>query len=229
MKDSVDRRIGIENDMMGFEAAESGGKVMHAQTLGGQIVRQEGEHAAGPGYFVGAFRGKELHLTRVDGTVGMRPQFHYLDAEEQRARIAGSRVGEEGRTQGEARAVLAKNRTAEEAERGRAEDRMRRVLQAAEAEPWVGLEYVDEDQEEAYERFRERMFVRDVENATKLKAAWDGEEYLDQVALPRRESPTRRRKRAKGKKATAAAADGGNESDGEDGNGGDAVAGPGDG
>lgn len=199
IKDKADREMTIYNDLNDFGNAEAEDKVMHKQTLGGQIMRHDGPEEAGkPLYFVGAFRDDQLHLTKVNGTVQMRPQFHHIDAEEQRARLAASRAAMEAepRGPGDPRSLLMKNKTAEEAEKNRLEDRTRRALQAAEAETWVGLDYVDEDEEDAYEKFHQRMFVRDVDAAPKLQSGMDNEQYLDAISAPRRESPTRRRKRA---------------------------------
>ncbi|KXL46160.1 MAG: hypothetical protein FE78DRAFT_120904, partial [Acidomyces sp. 'richmondensis'] len=198
-----------------FTSAEVAGRVMGTMTLGGRVVGGEEEQMgesqqqAGPKYFVGAFRGEELHLTRVDGTVQMRPQFHHVDAEEQRNRLAASRAaaaleatGADGvRPGGDPRAILMKHKSGrEESARERLEDRTRAQLHAAEAQPWVQLDYVDEDMDEAYTRFRERMFMRDTQACARLESGMQGEDYLDAVSRPRRESPSRRRKRAKGKK-----------------------------
>jgi len=81
-------------------------------------------------------------------------------------------------------------------------------MQASEAEPWVQLEYVDEDQEEAYEKFRDRMFVRDLEAVPKLQSGMDNDQYLDAISMPRRESPTRRRKRPARRRGTDATEEG---------------------
>ncbi|KAK5121542.1 hypothetical protein LTR85_005376 [Meristemomyces frigidus] len=210
VRDKADRDRYIQDHLNVFAEAEAEEKVMHKQTLGGQIARHDGVEEAGkPLYFVGAFRENQLHLTKVDGTVQMRPQFHHLDAEEQRTRLAASRASLETsdgppRAQGDPRSLLMKNKSsAEESDKGRLEDRTRRMLQAAEAEPWVQLEYVDEDQEEAYGLFRERMFVRDIEGVARLRSGMGNEEFLDAISAPRRESPTRRRKRAPRKRGLA--------------------------
>ena len=218
VKDRADREGWIYNQLTDIDGAARDGKVMRVQTLGGQIMRHEGplleeEERGKPVYFVGAFRGKELHLTKVDGTVQMRPQFHHLDAEEQRSRLAASRAAvmdgsAEQRPQGDPRSLLMKNKTAEEAERDQKQDRMKRAMQASEAEPWVQLEYVDEDQEEAYEKFRDRMFVRDLEAVPKLQSGMDNDQYLDAISMPRRESPTRRRKRPARRRGTDATEEG---------------------
>jgi len=211
IKDKADREHDIANNLTGFSEAEAENKVMKTQTLGGQIVKHDGKDEAGtkPMYFIGAFRGSELHLTKVDGTVQMRPQFHHIDAEEQRTRMAASRDGDGPRAPGDPRSLLQKNqKQGEEAEKDRLENRTRATLQAAEAESWLPLDYVDEDEDEAYETWRDRMFVRDVKSATKLESAMDADEYLDAISAPRRESPTRRRKKPARRKAAADTEDG---------------------
>lgn len=217
VSDAVEREEHVQADLEGFASAEAAGRVMGAITLGGRVVGEqeeggqlgEGQQHVGPKYFVGAFRGAELHLTHVDGTVQMRPQFHHVDAEEQRNRLAASRAaaaleatGAEGvRPSGDPRAILMKHKSGrEESARERLEDRTRAQLHGAEAQPWVQLEYVDEEMDEAYTRFRERMFVRDTQGCVMLESGMQGEEYLDAVSQPRRESPTRRRKKTRGKK-----------------------------
>ncbi|KAK5135278.1 hypothetical protein LTR08_005381 [Meristemomyces frigidus] len=219
VKDRADREGGIMDGLHDFARAEGEGGVMHKQALGGQITRHDGVEEAGkPVYFVGAFRGQELHLTKVDGTVQMRPQFHHLDAEEQRTRLASSRAnaaaeGAEAapKQQGDARSLLMKNKAVEEGSKDRLEDRTRRILLAAEAEEWVQLEYVDEDQEESYEMFRDTMFVRDVAGAVGLRSGMGNEEFLDAISAPRRDGPTRRRKRAPRRRGVV-----GGEGEGED-------------
>ncbi|KAK4900607.1 hypothetical protein LTR27_002323 [Elasticomyces elasticus] len=204
LKDSAGRENQISNDLMSFYSAESENRVLKTQTLGGQIARHDAPEEAGkPVYFVGAFRDDQLHLTKVDGTAHMRPQFHHLDAEEQRSRIANSRATQEAagpdaaRPPPEARSVLAREKKVgdEGSGRERMEDRTRRHLQEAEAEEWIKLEYVDEDMQDAYDKFEETMFVANVGEVPRLKSGMGGWEYLDAVSAPRRDSPTRRRKR----------------------------------
>ncbi|TKA76632.1 hypothetical protein B0A55_04926 [Friedmanniomyces simplex] len=223
LKDSAARDTQIANDLLAFYDAESDKRVLRTQTLGGQITRHDAPEEAGkPVYFVGAFRDDQLHLTKVDGTAHMRPQFHHLDAEEQRARISASRAAAlenpDARPPGEARSILAREKKVGDGWAGdgrdRLEDRTRKQLQEAEAEEWVKLEYVDEDMQDAYDKFAERMFVRDVEGAARLKSGMGGWEYLDAVSAPRRDSPTRRRKRPPRRRAEVAdEGDGGGEVD----------------
>lgn len=199
LKDQGDRELEVENGLMGFFEAEKQGKVMSRQVLGGQIAKHDQDEPGKPMYFVGAFRGNQLHLTKVDGTVQMRPQFHHLDAEDERNRLAASRAaaldGDSTGGPNNPRSLLQRAKTETEAEKGRAEDRLKRVLQSSEAEEWVRLAYVDEGEDEAFDKFHERMFVKDVHGTTKLKSSMNDEEYLDAISAPRRESPNRARRR----------------------------------
>ena len=204
LKDAADRDMDISNDLVGFFEADDKGKVMKLQTLGGQITRHDAPEDAGkPLYFVGAFRENQLHLTKVDGTAQMRPQFHHLDAEEQRARLANARGEPADGRQADARGLLQRHKNETEAEKGKLEDRTKRMLHAAESEEWVNLAYVDEEAHEAYEMFHHRMFVKDIDGVPRLKSAWEDEEYMDAISAPRRESPNRKRKRAPRRRGTA--------------------------
>ncbi|KAK3678175.1 hypothetical protein LTR78_002271 [Recurvomyces mirabilis] len=203
VKDQADRQLQIQHDLAGFKNAESDGKVMRVQTLGGQVIRHDGPDEIGkPIYFVGAFRNDQLHLTKVTGTAQMRPQFHHLDAEEQRARIAASRASAaelgEPRPAGEARSILAREKKLDDSDKVRLEDVLRKQLSAAEAEEWTKMDYIDEDMQAAYDLFNDRMFVKDVEAAPRLKSDMDSWDYLDAISKPRRGSVGRRR-RKKGK------------------------------
>ncbi|KAK5107612.1 hypothetical protein LTR62_000947 [Meristemomyces frigidus] len=226
--DQADRQNQIQNDLAFFHGAEADNKVMHVQTLGGQIIKHDSADEVGkPIYFVGAFRDNQLHLTKVDGTAQMRPQFHHLDAEEQRARIAASRAAssevgaESARPAAEARALLAREKKRDDGDKSRLEDLIKADLQAAEAEEWCGLEYVDEDMDAAYELFGDRMFVRDVEQAQRLRSGVDVWEYLDLVAKPRKGGVGGRRRRRRKSQVGAGQGEGGegedDEMEGEDG------------
>ena len=195
--------------MQRFYDAERDGRVLDAQTLGGQIMRHtgSGEEEGKPWYFVGAFKGDELHLTRVEGTAQMRPQFHHVDAETQRDNLLKARSsGLGGPADGppDVRAINQRVRDAPSSNpKGELEAReaeMEKALQDAREEEWVGLRYVDEDDEEAYEEWEGRMFVGDAAKAERLRSAVDDEGFLDLISAPGRESPTRRRRRARGKR-----------------------------
>ena len=213
VRDAAEREMELGNALGTFYDAEREGKVMRTQTLGGQIPKNESPEETGkPVYFVGAFRGEEVHLSRVAATVQMRPQFHHLDAEDQRNRISASREYAAASAAEGVDTATATN-DAEPATRvlrqsykmsnpkGELESRekqMRQGLQAAAEEQWVPLEYVDEDEDAAYETYRERMFVGDTEKAARLRSGMSVEEFLDAISAPG--GGVRRRRRGGRKK-----------------------------
>lgn len=215
LKDAAERENDFDNDLATFRKAEEDGKVMSTQTLGGQVSRHSSAAEAGkPRYFVGAFQGSELHLSAVHGAVQMRPQFHHVDAEEQRNRVAASRdhaaalaaegaggAGGQGAAGGAAksdRTLLQQTFKSGNNPRGDLDQRQKEMedfLKTAGEEKWVPVEYVDEDAETAYEMFHNRLFVGDVAAAAKLQSSMDDKAYLDAISAPREGSPNRRRKR----------------------------------
>lgn len=206
LKDAADRELDLSNDLTAFYEAEDKSKVMKLQTLGGQIMKHDVPGEAGkPLYFIGAFRENQLHLTKVDGTAQMRPQFHHLDAEEQRARVAAMRVDPDQPRPGagDAKGLLQRHKNETEGGKDKLEDRTKRILYAAEGEEWVTLDYVDEEEDEAFETFHQRMFVKDTDGVPKLKSEWENDDYLDAISGPRKMSPNRTRKRAPRRRGTA--------------------------
>ncbi|KAK5165059.1 uncharacterized protein LTR77_009156 [Saxophila tyrrhenica] len=173
VKDEAEREMEIQDGILEFEQAKSEGRVMSTQTIGGQILKHEsGAEEGKPGYFVGAFRGNELHLSRVTGTAQMRPVFHHLDAED--ARVNGGQYGGAGGQGSGSKGPAERGRVVHQSykssnsanPRGELEEQtnaMRSALQQAAEEPWTRLEFVDEDDEAAYQVWSERMFVRDTD------------------------------------------------------------------
>ena len=217
LKDPFDRELELENNLADFNELEKEGKVFSTQTLGGQIIRHDERHEQGkPIYLVGAFEGNQLHLTKVTGTVQVRPQFHHLDAEEERCRVAVSRAAqaESGDTGPAPIARSVQPRFISEEEKVSLEARMKSLLHAAEAEPWINMDYVDEDDDEAYKVFHEKLFVNEVDKAPVLVSSMDNDSYLDAISAPRNEVPTRRRRRPPRRKEMV-------DLDGEDGEGGE--------
>lgn len=197
LKDKGDRELDFENSLAHFSDAERDSKVHSTQTLGGQILRHDGPTEEGkPYYFVGAFKQDELHLTRVAGTVQMRPHFHHLDAEEQRARITASRAQQDAagpEPEGVARTVRQKQLMTED--KNTVEYKLKESLRKAKEEKWITMDYVDEDAEFAFEVFEQKLKIRDVSGVPQLKSEMDHDAFLDAVGASRHESPTRRRKR----------------------------------
>ncbi|SMR61269.1 unnamed protein product [Zymoseptoria tritici ST99CH_3D1] len=197
LKDKSDRELDFENDLANFHQAEAERKIHASQTLGGQIIRHDGDAEVGkPYYFVGAFQGEQLHLSKLTGTVQMRPHFHHLDAEEQRGRIAASRAqADAAGPVPEPVAHTLRQRQMDKEDQSTIEYRMKKMLYEAQHEPWIKMDYVDEEDEEAYDAFEDKLKVRDVAGAPMLKSEMDNDAFLDAISTPRHDSPTRRRKR----------------------------------
>ena len=236
LKDQAERALDLSNDLRMFYDAQDGERVMRTQTLGGQIAKNDSWSEAGkPLYFVGAFRGAELHLSRVAGTVQMRPQFHHLDAEDHRNRLASSRdhggnaadamdglepsasSSRPKKEEPQAQALLTSYRP--QSDLAARESQMRKTLREATEEQWVSLDFVDEEEEEAFKVWEERMFVNDTAEAKcpRLKSAMDNEEFLEAISAPRKgsSSTTRRRRRSGRKRDAVELVDGDGEEGGE--------------
>ena len=210
--DEVDQDIQIANDLTEFNIAKREGKTMQVQTLGGQIIRHDGtgDEAGKPLYFVGAFKGSELHLSQIVGTVQMRPVFHHLDAEDARNRVARRELYD-GATNGEGPASRpeARPRIVHQSyksgplggsgnPKGELEEQsanLTMALRTAAEERWVPLRYVDEDEDQAFEVYNKRLFNEDVgtERCKILKAGMDADAWLDAMSAPGRGGAARRR------------------------------------
>lgn len=198
LRDTGNRELDLENDLRTFNDAEQDNKVHSKQTLGGQIIHHNADTERGkPIYFVGAFHGDQLHLSKVTGTAQMRPNFHHLDAEEERNRISVARAQAEAN--GPVHEPVARGLTRDKmqaAEKNTVEYRLRQGLLAAQMEPWIKMEYVDDEDDLAYETFNRTLKVEDVSKVPHLKSAMDNDAYLDAISAPKHDSSTRRRKRA---------------------------------
>ena len=218
--DEVDREGRLANDLTDFHVAEAQGKVMRTQTLGGQIIKHDGtgEEAGKPIYFVGAFKGSELHLSQITGTVQMRPIFHHLDAEDARDRIAtreqyangtgGAADPNEGPRRQEARPRIVHQSYKSGPvggsgnPKGELEEQsanLRMALQTAAEERWVPLPYVDDYDARAFEVYNKRLFNEDVgtDKCKILKASMDHDAWLDAMSAPGRGGAAKRRRREK--------------------------------
>jgi DNA-directed RNA polymerase-3 subunit RPC5 len=190
---------------------------MRHQTLGGQIIPSQATtkpgQGGGPQYMIGAFRGSELHLTPLDGMVQMRPQFHHLDAQTQvdrnatrRTRAADEASGREPARVLEPRLVQLTAKAAGDPESAgeTTGENTKAYLSAAEQEVWRKLRWTDEDEEEAFEKYHDMLFLtedtgedskrgldaekierRREERGRKLKARMGNDQYLDIISAPR--------------------------------------------
>ncbi|KAE9973061.1 hypothetical protein BLS_003772 [Venturia inaequalis] len=185
-----------------FDDANEAGKVLNKQTLGGQIVLPaEGK----PMYMLGTFREKieeELHLTQVTGVCQMRPQFHHIDARSQIVRAAqlhkAQRATGEAPRKSEARVVGQSARaTGPDGEEMNVSGTSKFLTDAAE-EPWTTLTFHDEDQEESYGIYAEKLFIAKdkINSLPHLEAGMGNEVFLDAISSPRVELGLRPKRRA---------------------------------
>ncbi|GAB7362695.1 hypothetical protein MBLNU230_g3003t1 [Neophaeotheca triangularis] len=229
-KDEADLEARARNLISNQPRSSYEDQLMRKQVLGGH-VHKHANQTNEPNYFLGAFRGNELHLTSVTGTAQMRPQHHHLDAEDLRKKAAARQAAADPDAAPVERSILPSFKTEGEASstlnKGGAlkpDEELRAGLKAAEEEAWVPVEYIDEAQEEAFEAFYDKMFVKDVAGATEWKSSMDAWDYLDGISKPRK-GTRRRRSRAKAKSGEELeeSEDGEGEA-GEEGGGGEAAA-----
>ncbi|KAF2141909.1 uncharacterized protein K452DRAFT_326929 [Aplosporella prunicola CBS 121167] len=182
----------VEQLLTKFEDANDKGHVMNKQTLGGQILKDE---TGKPIYMLGAFRGKELHLTKISGIVQMRPQFHHLDAvrDLENASRRREREANEPPRVGEPRAVqmTIKNDYGDAADAAQSKE----FLFRAQEEKWTKLRYYDEDTDEAFATYHEKLFVEDPEAAPRLRSSLSNEAYLDAISAERSDPSGRSKKK----------------------------------
>ncbi|CAN9222434.1 unnamed protein product [Alternaria alternata] len=161
-----------------FEDANEKGHVFNSQTFGGQIMHDDGK---GPSYMLGTFRDNELHLTRCNGLVQLRTQFHHIDASAQLEAVQRRREKEsqEGAKVAEPKAFLAQvKKTGGDT----AAELTQAFMKSTNQEQWQKLDYFDENDERAFDAYHDRLFLADVASAPKLQSKIDNNEFLDAIS-----------------------------------------------
>lgn len=145
---------------------------------------------------------EELHLTQVTGVCQMRPQFHHIDARSQIVKAAQAhkerKAAGEAPRQAEARVVGQSARaTGPDGEEMNVSGTSKFLSDAAE-EPWTTLTFHDEDQEESYGIYAEKLFIAKdkLDTMPKLEAGMVNEVFLDAISSPRVELGLRPKRRA---------------------------------
>ncbi|KAF3932297.1 hypothetical protein ABW19_dt0205629 [Dactylella cylindrospora] len=138
--------------LLDFQEAKRKGRVLNRQTLGAKV--QHGD----ANYFVGLFEGDKLHLTRLNGSLQLRPQFHHIDimTEQERANQKAIREMNNPSTAKpmEARAVNLQVKAASGDNRTlTAAEQLSKDIRQEEDEPWREIEWVDQDEDEAWQMF----------------------------------------------------------------------------
>ncbi|KAK2736134.1 hypothetical protein FQN55_001874 [Onygenales sp. PD_40] len=179
---------GDEQSMMDYED-EKAGVVMTKQTLGGRIKEAvEGD----PVYMLGAFRENELHLAPLSAVVQLRPQLHHLDAFDEvavqkKALSKGKREMEEeggaARAAPEARAIDMKVKSAET--EGGTVTGNNELLKKMQDEKWEKYAWIDETDQDSWDKYEEYMFNQSPEEPLQLESAISSDDYIDGMSAPR--------------------------------------------
>lgn len=177
-----------------FEQSAEEGRVLNKQTLGGQILKDvQGQ----PMYMLGAFKGKELHLTRLAGLVQMRPQFHHIDALK-RVEATARRRAEAASLpppSTEPRAVFESLKPASEQDESSNTNTLATTLNKSREERWVDLEYHHEETGEAYDEYYQTLLPDDATGQEQLISDMDNSQYLDAISAERVDPSGRSKKK----------------------------------
>lgn len=132
-------------------------------------------------------------MTKIDGIAQMRPQFHHVDAqmhlESQRLRDSA-----EVRPPAQARGALQSYKGAQDTEDAKLV-RERGLWQRAQEERWTRLKYFDEDDQESYSAYYDKLFVENPDVLEKLSASMNNESYLEAISAPRIDPSGHRKKK----------------------------------
>ena len=123
-----------------------------------------------------------LHLTPVDRMVQLRPQFHYIDAQDGQERVGRRDPNALAARSTEARAVHMAVKSSIDGE-DLVTDTMAERLANAQAEKWTNHKYIDEDETQSWYAYKENLFVRtDATRKVALKSALDDVAYIDTLS-----------------------------------------------
>ncbi|KAF3086157.1 hypothetical protein TWF102_011167 [Orbilia oligospora] len=147
-----DSAIPTPEALLDFEEAKRKNRILNRQTLGAKM------QGADANYFVALFEGDKLHFTRLTGSLQLRPQFHHIDimTEQERANQKAMREmnNPQSSKSAEARAVNLSVKTASGDNRTlTAAEQLAKDIRLEEDEPWREIEWVDQDDDEAWQMF----------------------------------------------------------------------------
>ncbi|KAF2396543.1 hypothetical protein EJ06DRAFT_533800 [Trichodelitschia bisporula] len=174
-----------------FDESVDAGRVLNKLTLGGQIRKPV---KGTPIYFMGVFRQNELHLTPIDGIAQLTAQFHHIDAIafHNRAKAQGNKATAESAAEPRLVQQVARA-TGADGEELNVKDSSKFLTEASE-EPWTRLKYYDEEADEAYVAYHEKLFVRDPDAVPQLASSMTNDQFLDSISAPRYD-PVKKAKR----------------------------------
>lgn len=123
----------------------------------------------------------------------MRPQFHHVDAQ-MHLESQKNRDTNDNRPPPQARAALQSYKGAQDAEDAKVVHE-RGLWQRAQEEQWTRLDYYDEDDQESYSAYYEKLFVDNLDEQKKLNASMNNESYLEAISAPRVDPGGRQKKK----------------------------------
>ncbi|MCJ1477642.1 hypothetical protein MMC13_006315 [Lambiella insularis] len=156
--------------------------VMNKITLGGKIIKPR---RGKPNHYLGVFKNKTVHLTRISAFCSLTPQFHHLDAITDNERVSHriQREAENPTPESEARAVnmAVKSNDNEEIDMGQ----VARELRLIDEEPWQQLEWIDEDDSHAFETYGQQLVLDKQFHETRIVSRMTKHQYLNALSAPR--------------------------------------------
>jgi DNA-directed RNA polymerase-3 subunit RPC5 len=155
----------LDSFVENFDDANEKGHVLNTQTWSGQLV---GREEWKPNYYVGAFRGNEVHMTPLTGIVRLEPENKHLDA------IDHLDIVSRHREATDAKDVLPTV--------NKAPDEMTTAdrFQEAAQEPFNKYRWIDRTSLAALARRKEVLYLKDVEKA--VTHEWEStESYVDRL------------------------------------------------
>ncbi|KAF3929645.1 hypothetical protein ABW20_dc0108734 [Dactylellina cionopaga] len=147
-----DSAILTPEHLLDFEEAKRKNRILNRQTLGAKMQQTDAN------YFVGLFEDDKLHFTRLTGSLQLRPQFHHIDimTEQERANQKAMREMNNPNPAKpvEARAVNLSVKAASGDNRTlTAAEQLSKDIRMEEDEPWREIEWIDQDDDEAWQMF----------------------------------------------------------------------------
>ncbi|MCJ1359197.1 MAG: hypothetical protein MMC33_009197 [Icmadophila ericetorum] len=193
--DDTDDEDDEDGDVEMAEASEGEGKgkgkakehnpILRHITLGGKLEYPQ-DHD--PNYFIGVFKGNELHLTRLHAFITIRPVHHHVNAKRlvfedtwNELQAQKSSREKEQTQESEAQAVNMTAESADDEEEIESTD-IGKSLRAIADERWVEGQWIDEEDMEAYKAYGDSLFYcGDYHKNAPMISAATNQQYLDAI------------------------------------------------
>ncbi|KAK6335428.1 hypothetical protein TWF696_002205 [Orbilia brochopaga] len=151
-EDDDDSGIPTPEHLMDFDEAKRKNRILNRQTLGAKMQENDAN------YFVGLFEDGKLHFTRLKGTLQLRPQFHHIDIMTEQERASQKAMRDMNNPNPakpvEARAVnLSVKAASGDSRTLTAAEQLSKDIRQEEDEVWREIEWVDQDDDEAWQMF----------------------------------------------------------------------------